>query len=436
MATQKMTVRHFLILLTCITCTFGPAAITFSCPGLCYRPVANYLGCQVSDVSFYMSLVYFGEVVFSAPVGALLEKYDVRIICTIAALCTSLGIGMMSTYTQVWQWYISGIFMGFGEITMLWLMVAGLLNRWFKKNLGLCLGLSYAMTGIGGAVFNLIGQFILGPNLLYEETWRTLYLVEGVCAFFLSVPFTLFALRSYPEEVGLKAYGAPLGDGEVEHVDHESLPGLPASVALKKWYFWVLAIAGCVFNVAGIFPQHFTTYYQTLVACTADGQTIPELMIMSGTLEACCMAGMAVGKVTIGAIESKSIVAALSFGSICGVIGMLGVWFGGFDKFIPVLFFGGFIYGMCYPLVTTVLPFITRVLFGDRDYDKIYSYILIPVNLVGAFAASGLALIYQSVGWVPFFLVGIAAAVACWIIGMVVVKAGGKDYDHDKVYVG
>ena len=131
--TQKMTVRHFLVLLTCITCTFGPAAITFSCPGLCYRPVANYLGLQVSDVSFYMSIVYFAEVIFSPIIGAMLEKYDARIICTVAAVFVSGGIALMSTYTQIWQWYISGFFMGIGEITLLWLMVAGLLNRWYKS---------------------------------------------------------------------------------------------------------------------------------------------------------------------------------------------------------------------------------------------------------------------------------------------------------------
>ena len=119
--TQKMTARHILVVLTCVFCTFGCAAITFSCPGLCYRPVANYLGVQVSDVSFYMSIVYFAEVIFSPIIGALLEKYDARIICTIAAVFTSGGIFCMSFYTELWQWYVSGFFMGVGEITLLWL---------------------------------------------------------------------------------------------------------------------------------------------------------------------------------------------------------------------------------------------------------------------------------------------------------------------------
>ena len=136
--TQKMTARHILVVLTCVFCTFGCAAITFSCPGLCYRPVANYLGVQVSDVSFYMSIVYFAEVIFSPIIGALLEKYDARIICTIAAVFTSGGIFCMSFYTELWQWYVSGFFMGVGEITLLWLMVAGLLTAGSRLSSVLC----------------------------------------------------------------------------------------------------------------------------------------------------------------------------------------------------------------------------------------------------------------------------------------------------------
>ena len=52
--TQKFTVRHFFVLFTCMICIFTSSAITFSCPGLAYRPVAMQLGIQVSDVSLYM----------------------------------------------------------------------------------------------------------------------------------------------------------------------------------------------------------------------------------------------------------------------------------------------------------------------------------------------------------------------------------------------
>ena len=76
--------RHWGVLATCVFCTFGCAAVAFSVPGLCYRPVSQYLGVDVFDVSLYMTIVYLTEVVLSAPVGRLLQRFDMRIVCTAA----------------------------------------------------------------------------------------------------------------------------------------------------------------------------------------------------------------------------------------------------------------------------------------------------------------------------------------------------------------
>lgn len=425
--TQGMTPRHWAVLATCVFCTFGCAAVAFSVPGLCYRPVSQYLGVEVFDVSFYMTLVYLTEVILSAPVGRLLQKVDMRIVCTAAACATSFGFMAMSFYTELWQWYVSGVLIGFGEITLLWLMVAGLLNRWFKRRLGLVIGLSYAMTGVGGAVLNLLGQMLLGADL---SGWRDVYLVLGIIAFLLSVPFTLFAIRSHPSDVGLKAYGELLHETQGEAVlAHQELGGMPATTVFRKWYFYALIFAGCMANIGGIFPQHFTTFYQSYVAIDRDTlQVIAALMIMSGTLEAFTMVGMAGGKVLIGALESRSIQLALVVGCIGGFLGLTGIWVGGESVILPILFGGGLLYGLIYPFVTTLLPYVTRLIFGSKDYDRIYSIVLIPVNLVGAFAASGLALIYQNAGWDMFFIVGLASIVAIYLGFNVAYHAGRKVY--------
>ncbi|MEI3230963.1 MAG: MFS transporter [Gordonibacter pamelaeae] len=156
--TQHMTPRHWAVLATCVFCTFGCAAVAFSVPGLCYRPVSQYLGVDVFQVSFYMTIVYLAEVVLSPVMGKVLHRFDMRVVCTAAAVATSGGFMAMSFYTELWQWYVSGVLIGFGEITLLWLMVASLLEPVVQKRLGLVLGLTYAMTGVGGAVLNLIGQ--------------------------------------------------------------------------------------------------------------------------------------------------------------------------------------------------------------------------------------------------------------------------------------
>ncbi|MBC2889194.1 MFS transporter [Gordonibacter massiliensis (ex Traore et al. 2017)] len=424
--TQHMTPRHWAVLATCVFCTFGCAAVAFSVPGLCYRPVSQYLGVDVFQVSFYMTIVYLAEVVLSPVMGKVLHRFDMRVVCTAAAVATSGGFMAMSFYTELWQWYVSGVLIGFGEITLLWLMVASLLNRWFKKRLGLVLGLTYAMTGVGGAVLNLIGQHLLGADL---SGWREVYLVLGIVAFALSVPFTVFAIRSHPEDVGLRAYGEALGSPATAGDAVRELPGVPAKRAFRSWYFYALVFAGCMANVGGVFPQHFTTFYQSYVAIDRSTlEAVAALMVMSGTLEAFTMVGMAGGKVLIGALESKSVQLALVVGCVGGFLGLSCIWAGGEAVCLPVLFGGGLLYGLIYPFVTTLLPYVTRLVFGSRDYDQIYSVVLIPVNLVGAFAASGLALLYQHVGWDAFFVAGLASIVVIFAGFTVAYRAGRRVY--------
>lgn len=409
-------------------CIFTSSAITFSCPGLAYRPVAMQLGVQVSDVSLYMSVVYLCEVIFSPIVGVLLEKFDVRIICTLAGVCCTGAYFAMSQFTAIWQWYVAGIFIGFSQITLLWLMTAGVLGRWFKKKLGFALGLSYAMTGAGGAILNIVGQFILGPNLLVEDTWRNLYMTFGALCLVGTIPWTALCLRSAPEDVGLKAYGAPIAQGEVIDDEDIHLKGMEPKVAYTRWYFYVLIIAGCLMNVCGIYPQHYTNFYQGVVAVVPGTQdAIPELMIMSGTLEAFSMVGMMIGKICTGILESKSVQLALIVGVVTGICGIGGIWFGGYNKILPILFGGGVIYGFIYAFVTTLLPFLTRQIFGDLHYDKIYSVILIPVNLVGATAASGLAVINQTFGWDFFFILDIVVMILIYVLCTICYKAGKND---------
>ena len=65
--TQRLTYKHILTFITCALAITGPAAITYSCAGMNYQGVANYLEVPVSSVAFYMSLVFLSIAIFAAP---------------------------------------------------------------------------------------------------------------------------------------------------------------------------------------------------------------------------------------------------------------------------------------------------------------------------------------------------------------------------------
>lgn len=414
-----------MVVLTGILLCFGPSAIVFSCPGLFYAPVTGYLGVPTAQLTLYMTIIYL-TMTFMAPfMGNLLEKFDIRIVATTCAVLVGTGILLMGTYTQVWQWWLSGVLIGLGEICNLWLLVPVLINRWFKEKAGFCIGLCMAFTGIGGVVFNLLGQTLIGADL---SNWRGTYLTFGTIALCLSVPFTLFCIRSYPEDKGLLPYGAS-ADAAEEHdgVLAPHLTGLTLSQALRRPFFYTVCLCGGLFNLVSIMAQFFPTY---VVFLSTDnyGAPIAALLGLTGTLESFTMAGQASGKVIVGAIESRTIKGALIFACLCGVVGLTACWQSASIASLPILFGGGFVFGFFYASVTVVMPYLVRIIFGMKDYDRIYSRVQIVVNLCGAFAAVMWAWVADALGYPIMFSIGLACIVAITVLALYSLHAGMKAY--------
>ena len=71
------------------------------------------------------------------------------------------------------------------------------------------------------------------------------------------------------------------------------------------------------------------------------------------------------------------------------------------------MFAGGLFYGLAYACSTAMLPFIVREVFGGRDFDKIYSWMVLVFNGIGALGATGWALVAEGFGWGGFFVGGL-----------------------------
>lgn len=95
--------------------------------------------------------------------------------------------------------------LGLGLAPLLYLAVPSLINAWCVKRVGFFVGLCMAFTGIGGVIFNPVGSALIASG---PEGWRTGYLVFGVIILVVTLPFTLFVVRSKPADKGLEPYGA------------------------------------------------------------------------------------------------------------------------------------------------------------------------------------------------------------------------------------
>ena len=108
--------------------------------------------------------------------------------------------------TQVWQFFLvySVMLALTSSIAMVPLMAA--VNPWFKRRLGLGIGLMWAAGGVGAALLAPVYSILL-VNYGWTETFVTIGLVGGAATLGL-MPF----FRNQPSEKGLLAYGASSND--------------------------------------------------------------------------------------------------------------------------------------------------------------------------------------------------------------------------------
>ena len=196
--TDKMSVRHILIVISGIMITFGCSALVFSTWSAFQAVVPEQLGVDTATWALYITVLYLAEA-FSAPfIGKLLAKTDIRIVLSVSALLVGLGFILISIVKTLWIFYVAGLMMGLGEVGLLWLAVPTLCNKWFNKNSGTIIGACMAFTGIGGAIWL---QVFNALNASGMDIW-TIYMIWGIAALVTSLPFTLLCIRSTPEECG------------------------------------------------------------------------------------------------------------------------------------------------------------------------------------------------------------------------------------------
>lgn len=398
---EKMSVRHMLVILTGIMITFGCSALCFSTWGLFQPTVAEALDVPTTAFALYITVMYLTMTVASPIMGKLLQTADIRIILSLSACLVGGAFLLMSVSTAIWMFYLAAVLLGLGEISILWLAIPTLINRWFADKAGTFIGLCMAFTGIGGAVWSAVFTALRSGGM----DFHTIYLIWAVIALVTSLPFTLFCVRNRPEDVGLAPYGASVAQGQKVAAPR----GLSVSQAMKTPAFYTVCLCAGLVNIAVLIAMQFPTYTKSLSDVTFD------VLVVGGVMTTVMMVGQALFKIVLGAVADKNAKGALVFAFTCGVIGILLCWIGFASEYL--LYAGSFIYGAFYATAVVLIPIIVRQSFGTRDYSLIYSRVSTVFNLIAAFAAMIWAWIGSSFGFNAVFSVGLVMLVAILLLG-------------------
>lgn len=192
----------------------------------------------------------------------------------------------MGTYNSVIPFYISGVALGIGSTFLIYGSIPLIMNNWFKAKAGTSLGFSMAFMGVVGAIFAQV------TGILIESIgWRQTYMALGVIVALLILPFTIFVIRSKPEQLNMKAYGEDEVDVENTKVDKTPETGVEKRTALKSPAFYLVLLFTGLFGLASTVSFHVPNFVESIgftaamaatgVTCVTIGQTGGEIYARS-----------------------------------------------------------------------------------------------------------------------------------------------------------
>ena len=226
-------------------------------PGVLMVPLEEEFGWSRTLMSNAVSLnlVLYG--VMAPFAAALMDRFGIRRVTSAALVLVAAGSGLTVFVHQGWQLVLTwGLLIGVGTGSMAMVFAATVANRWFVARRGLVMGVLTA----AGATGQLLFLPVMAGLVRYVD-WRAASLVVTAAALVV-VPFVVMVLRNYPEDAGVRAYGAPVDVAEPARPDpsqavRRALRALATAARTKT--FWALAggFAICGATTNGLVGTHF-----------------------------------------------------------------------------------------------------------------------------------------------------------------------------------
>ena len=385
--------------------------MVFSALGLCSSNKSLYLGAITdaleiprSAFSLNDTFRYVTQVIINMFFGALVNKFGTKKLMCAGFLCLVASSSIYAFATNIFVFYIGGVFLGLGLSWTTTTMVGFVVGKWFKEKKGTVMGAVLAANGVGAA----LSAQIVTP-IIYKSTfgYRNAYLLSA----FFGIVIFLIILLFYREKKDGERYQKKTVSGE---------RGLMLSQILKKPVFYVAA--ACIF-FTGMILQGINGIVATYMR---------DVGISNGFLAAVLSAQslvLTVSKFISGYLYDKKglrfavIVCDLSAVIVMSALALISKSTVGYALAMSYALFAS----LALPLETVMIPIFALDLFGERSYNKILG-IFVSVNYAGfALGTPIMNLCFDNLGsYRPMFVVCAVVMAVVTVVFQFVISASRR----------
>lgn len=307
------------------------AGTSFWSFGLYIDPLEREFGWSRWAVAGGFSIALLVGSVASPLIGRGVDRYGPRRVILLGAVLTAGSFLLLATTSALWQWFLYQSLAAIFRNMMFFIPFQTLVSRWFDRKRGLAVGILGTGFSMGGFVVVPILQAVIDA-----VQWEGSFVVSAIVTVAVIAPISLLLIRNDPSDMGLRADGDMLAEGETPKP--VVLTGLTDRQALRTPLFWVIALALMMFFF-GMFgwTSHAVPYYESvgyskwwaaqLLAIAAGSGIITRLVFgyIADRISRIEVAAMAL----CGCLTLSMIVLLATGGSVVGVVFFLMFWFVG-----------------------------------------------------------------------------------------------------------
>ena len=386
MTKTKSKIHHaWFILLVCLGIMGGLVGVLLNCTGIIFTEIIKEFGFRTGDLSIYYSIRSLVRALTLGGVSGLFFKKDSKKVLIFFTAITCGAYMSMGLYTQLWQWYISAVFIGIGT-SYTGMAISVLLANWFHSKKGLVMGLAMSASGVLGALVSpLCSKFIVIMG------WRGACVVMGIITMVTVCLPAIFFLVLTPEEIGMKPYGYT--ENPQEAVKNEIAQ---VNYTIPGYIYWVCIVIICLACLIGTVLNQLPLYSASLGYAVSTGAMLTSF----------AMWGNVVGKLLTGWLCDKiGPYKALTFTFLMVIASMFRFMWCTDSEYL--LYAASLLLGTIFAVDANVPPLLFMDVYG-ADYTKHLKNFQKLSFALGTFSSSLLPYIYDFTGsYNVIFMLGI-----------------------------
>ena len=174
--------------------------------GVFIDPLTEEFGWSQGSITMAYALSSIVTALVSPMAGSFGDRYGARRAMIVGSVMFIIGMLLVGLVSQIWQLYLTfGVLLGVAQAVFLVPLIPSAMT-WFRRHLGLGMGLLMAAWGLGPALTAPLMAFMID-----QFGWRdTFWLTAAASAVVMAALIAIY--RNRPSDIGVDPYGALPGD--------------------------------------------------------------------------------------------------------------------------------------------------------------------------------------------------------------------------------